>query len=190
MKKLLIALLFGAIATTTACSTDVHYDSLSTAVEIDISKIENDGYPITLHQRYQFDRDLYKLSGITVDEAWISDPEILPPEDVSVPDAESPDLSILRNMTLSLVDPQTTESNLWMSVTQIRLAGNAARLIDFIIGDSRDIRQFFDEFQQLEIEYHLTLEPAIVTMYWRNNCQFKDSCILRIPVAIQFKMEE
>jgi hypothetical protein len=93
-------------------------------------------------------------------------------------------------MTLSLVDPQTTESNLWMSVTQIRLAGNAARLIDFIIGDSRDIRQFFDEFQQLEIEYHLTLEPAIVTMYWRNNCQFKDSCILRIPVAIQFKMEE
>lgn len=190
VKKLIALLLSSVFAMTAACSTDVHYDSLSTSVEIDLSQIVNDGYPITLYQRYQFDRDLYKLSGISVDEAWISNPEILPPEDVSVNNAASPDLSILRNLTMSLVHPETRESTLWMSITQVRRTGNAARLIDFVIGENRDIRQYFDQFQQLEIEYHMTFEPSIVTMYWRNNCQFKENCILRIPVSIQFKMEE
>ncbi len=190
MKKLFAILLSSVFATTAACSTDVHYDSLSTSVEIDLSQITNDGYPMTLYQRYQFDRDLFKLSGISVDEAWISDPEIIPPPGLTVADASSPDLTILRNLTMSLVHPETRESTLWMSITQVRRTGNAARLIDFIIGEDRDIRQYFDPFQQLEIEYHMTLEPSIVTMYWRNNCQFQESCILRIPVSIQFKMEE
>ena len=190
MKKLLISLFLSTVAATTACSSDVHYDSLSTSVEIDISKLVNDGQPVTLYQRYQFDRDLVNLSAISVDEAWISNPEILPPEDVTIVNADSPDLSIIRNMILSLVDPQSKESNLWMSATQIRRTEDATRLVDFAIGNNQDLRRYFDQYQQLEIEYQLTLEPAIVTMYWRNNCQFRDECILRIPIAIQFKMEE
>ena len=185
MKKLALTLIMGAFALA-SCSTDTHYDSLSTSVEIDIAKIVNDGNPISIYQRYQFDRDLADLSAITVNEAWISSPEIVN-DDVAM---KSPDLAILRNITLSLIEPQTSDSTLWMSLTQLRRTNEVARLIDFTIDDESDIREYFDSYQQLEIEYHITLEPSIVTMYWRNNCDFSEPCTLRIPISIMFKMAE
>ena len=54
-----------------ACSSETHYDSISTVVTVDVTKAVEADQKVKVHHRFQFDRDLGPLQSMDLVEAWL-----------------------------------------------------------------------------------------------------------------------
>ncbi|MBQ9243751.1 MAG: hypothetical protein IJ165_11125 [Proteobacteria bacterium] len=180
MKKLVSLLFTFCIFTLmSACATETHYDSVSTTLQLDVAQLPLDGSEITVRQRFMFDRDLAMLSSMTLTEAWISAP------DMPVNDEFS--LDMLRSANIYLVESENAPSIYWLVVPNSKLNGRDAKFSEFNVGD---LRQYIDNYNQIELEITLSLEPYQVMRYWRDVCGMSKDCTLELPLSMQFKMED
>ena len=176
-----------------ACSSDTHYDSISTEITFNIPDLKNDGEPFTIHQRFQFDRDLVPLSSMTLEEAWLSSPVSDKWDDESLALVDNAyALNVIKSISIYIVKSEDEPPIYWLLVSPSRLVGKHALFSAFNVGSSPygDLRDYMDSSQQLEIEIELALEPYEVSRYWRDVCGMSETCIMKLPLSMQFKMEE
>ncbi len=189
VKKLLsLLILTFIIPLMCACSTDTHYDSVSTEITLDVPDLPYDGSSITVHQRFQFDRDLAPLTSMSLVEAWLTSPAI----DTDWSDEEnrqddSFSLDIVQSINISLVESEDSQPIFWMLIPSAQLHGTEALFNDFNVGD---LRQYIDDYQQLELEIEIRLEPYHIMRYWRDVCKMSKDCTIQLPLSMQFKMED
>ncbi len=169
-----------------ACSSETHYDSVSTYVAIDVAKALNSDQKLTLYHRFRFDRDVVPLQSMEIVEAWISSPEIY--------DADNPlakgvfSINLVREMNISIVDQNNSNTSIyWLTVEPSPDSPDQARFTEMNVGD---LRQYMSSEMKLEIKADVTLDTYRATQYWRDICQLGDACLSRLPLSMQFKMEE
>ena len=194
MKKLICSLSLTALCMLgmTACTTETHYDSVSTNISINVPNMPYDGSMMTIRERFQFDRDLSSISSMTLHEAWLSSPPDVQgsDEDARTDDAVLPvslSLDIVKTISISLVESENSPSVVWLVVPSSQLKGKDAIFSDFNVGD---LRQYMDSYQQLELEVEIALEPYHVMRYWRDVCGMSANCTINLPLSMQFKMED
>ncbi len=183
---------FGVFALS-ACSSDTHYDSISTEITFNIPELKNNGEPFKVHQRFQFDRDLEPLSSMTLEEAWISSPvsDLWDEESLALID-NNYTLDLIRSIHIYIVESEDDPPIYWLLVPAGKLTGKHALFSPFNVGGDKygDLRDYMDNFKQLEIEIELSLEPYEVSRYWRDVCNMSETCIMKLPLSMQFKMED
>ncbi len=182
-----------SVCALSACSSDVHYDSISTEITFNIPELKNDGEPFKIHQRFQFDRDLIPLSSMTLEEAWISSPVSDKWDDESLALVDNAfGLNVIKSINVYIVKSENEPAIYWLLVPPRQLTGKNALFSAFNVGSSTygDLRDYLDNYQQLEIEIELALEPYEASRYWRDVCDMSETCIMKLPLSMQFKMEE
>ncbi len=194
MKKLFLSLFILALGIPVlyGCSADTHYDSVSSDISINIAPEDNDGEPVVVRQRFQFDRDLTTVSSMTLYEAWLSSPTAGPRADREEVERidDSYTLDIVKSISVSIVEnDEDTEQKpvFWMMIPSSDLHHHHALFSEFNIGD---LRAFMDKYQQLEVEINIALEPYYAMKYWRDICSMSDTCTVTLPFSMQFKMED
>lgn len=172
-----------------ACSTDTHYDSVSTEITLNVPKMPYDGSSMTVRQRFQFDRDLMPLESMTLAEAWLSAPTISYSWDDEMKSRlnSSYSLDMVQSISISLIESEDAQPVFWMLIPATQLHGTDALFTEFNVGD---LRQYMDNHQQLELEIELKLEPYHVMKYWRDVCIMDKNCTIQLPLSMQFKMED
>ena len=188
MKKLIkLSFLVLCMSAFTACSVDTHYDSVSTYIEINVTENSLTGETIPIYQRFQFDRDLVPLESMSLESAWISAPDLV---DAPYNDSSEPfELNVLRDFSIQLVNPGEEESTTkWLSIFHpTELKGNDFQLHQFGVSD---LRTYLNEYQQLELQIKVDVEPYHLARYWRDVCHFSENCTMKIPLSMHFKMED
>lgn len=191
MKKLFLTIFLFAFSVPffMACSTDTHYDSVSTEISLFMEDIPKDGSPMTVHQRFQFDRDLLSINMMSLEEAWLVSPSV---SDVQSEEAQRLadngfTLDFVKSITISLIAPENEMPISWLTIPSVRLHDTEAVFYEF---DAGDLRNYVDDLQQLEISIDIAVEPYHAMRYWRDVCNKSDSCVVNLPLSMQFKMEE
>ena len=184
MKNLIKATIFAICSLgATACSVDTHYDSVSTHIDIDVAKLTNDGSEITVYQRFQFDRDLVPLEEMTLEEAWISAPDV-----ISDPMIRVFTLDMVRSLDIKVVPDGTEKQIPWLRFDASNASEWMYKQLETV--DEFDLRQYINSYQQLEIQINISLEPYQVTRYWKEICNFSDKCTISLPLSMYFKMAD
>lgn len=176
-----------------ACSSDIHYDSISTEITFNIPDLKNDGESFKIHQRFQFDRDLIPLRSMTLEEAWISSPVSDKWDEESLARVDNAySLNVIKSINIYIVKSENEPPIYWLLVSPSQLVGKHALFSAFTVGSSTygDLRDYMDNYQQLEIEIELALEPYEASRYWRDVCGMSETCIMKLPLSMQFKMED
>ena len=178
-----------------SCNTDLHYDSISTEITFNIPDLKNDGNPFVIHQRFQFDRDLEPLRSMKLEDAWLSSPVGDKWDEASLNKIDNAfSLDVVRSINIYVVKSENEPSIYWMLIPSSQLKGRHAVFTAFNVGGSKygDLRDYMDMSgsRQLEIEIELALEPYEVSRYWRDVCEMSETCIMKLPLSMQFKMEE
>ena len=173
-----------------ACETDMNYDAISTEISFDIAELKNNGEPFKIHQRFEFDRDLSTVSSMRLNEAWLSSPISGSWDEESIArinDVYS--LDVVKSIRIYLVTNDTVLEE-WMDIPSEYLTGKDAQFAFYEVGKNNygDLRDYLDANQQLEIEIDLALEPHEVSRYWRDVCDLSETCIMHLPLSMQFKM--
>ena len=189
--KNLVKLAFLAICmlAMTACSVDTHYDSVSTYVDINITEKAMTGDEITIYQRFQFDRDLVPLQTMELESAWISAPDLTGEILNEGVDPYSFTLNTLRLFKIQITTEDNEDPTPWLSgYDWYNLKGEHAQLDSS--GYVSDVREYIDDYQQLELQIVVTMDPYHVSRYWRDVCNFSEDCTIRIPLSMHFRMED
>lgn len=171
-----------------SCSSEVHYDSVSTTLEVDLTHPE-DYENVSIKQRYTFERNVSTISAMELDEAWLSSPMRIQKESPSEDsgDEASFDLEILKEIHITVYDPVSAEHILWLTVPYRALVGENVMFQEFDLGN---LTQYLDAARQLEIRIEMSLNTYHAMRYWRDACDFEASCTLKLPLSIQFRMED
>ena len=169
-----------------ACSSETHYDSVSTYATLDVAKALNSDQELSLYHRFHFDRDVVPLQSMELVEAWISSPEIY--------DADNPlakgefSINLVREMNISIIDQNNSNTAVyWLTVEPSSDSPDQARFTEMNVGD---LRAYMSSAMKLEIKIDVTLDTYQATRYWRDVCQLGDACVSRLPLSMQFKMED
>ncbi|MCL2326461.1 MAG: hypothetical protein FWC40_08225 [Proteobacteria bacterium] len=171
------------------CSTDTHYDSLSDSIAVALPKAPFDTQEVTILKRIQFDRDLVPLSNVSLVEAWLSAPGLVLPDAVGKPDATEPvafDLSLVKSISISIVETPKVPTILWLKILRAQPVENEL-MSEFNVGD---LRQYTDEYQRIELEIKLTLDPYHVMRFWRDVCGNVETCEAHLKFSMNFRMDE
>ena len=190
MKKAILTSMILALGIPFAsgCSTDTHYDSVSTSLHLKVTDIPKDGSTMKIRQRFHFDRDLAPLTSMNLAEAWISAPssddEWLDTENVWSGGEFT--LDIVQSVSVSLVDGEdASQSTMWLYVPSYELHDEHAIFTEYIMDD---LRTYLNNSQQLELEVEIAMEPYYVMHYWRDVCGMSEDCTITLPFSMQFKM--
>lgn len=169
-----------------ACSSETHYDSISTVVTVDVTKAVEADQKVKAHHRFQFDRDLGPLQSMDLVEAWLDTPTVMLQEG-SVTDGDPFNLGIIRDMGISIVDQNNGTKVFWLYVTPTPSTLDKARFSELNVGD---LRGFMTSAMKFEIEVNITLDTYQAMRYWRDICQMEEKCNVQLPFSMQFKMDD
>jgi len=177
MRRFLFSAILGLFAT--ACETSTHYDSISTTLDVDVAAaMQNAGEPAKVHQRYQFDRDLANVSSMSLESAWLASPFEKETEGQM-------GLRIVSDVQIFIVEADETRRS-WIKSAK-RKNVEEEELVDAQLGN---LQPYLDAYQQLEIETEITIDPFFGARYWRDVCGLADTCLLSIPLSMQFRMDD
>lgn len=188
MKKFIPFVLLGALsAAHFGCSSETHYDSISTEIAVDVYKAIETDKTLKLFHRFQFDRDLVPLHSMKLVEAWVDLP-VYPDEIQQKDDAGALNFEMIRDISISLVDPNGGASSVfWLYAAPSAASTEPSLFSEMNVGD---LRQYMNDEMKLDVEIRMTLDPYQAMRYWRDACKLEDSCRLIVPFSMQFKMED
>lgn len=170
------------------CTTDTHYDSVSTSLTLSVLDIPKDGSTMNIRQRFHFDRDLAPLTSMHLAEAWISAPSS---DDVWVEENNEwhtgdISLDIIKSVSVSLVSVEDSAvKEMWLYIPGHELHKENAIFTEYM---TDDLRAYLNLNQQLEIDVEIALEPYYVMSYWRDVCDMSEICHITLPFSMHFKM--
>lgn len=168
-----------------ACSSETHYDSVSTTFEVDLTKAIESSNKVTLHHRFTFDRDLSPLQSVELVEAWIE--ESTEPVQEDSAGGRACDLGIIRDIDISIVDQINGSRVYWLYVAPDSSTFEKALFSELNVGD---LRQYMSLTMTFEIEVAVTLDDYRTMRYWRDECKMEERCDVRLPFSMYFKMED
>lgn len=172
-----------------SCSTDIHYDAVTSNLVINVDEASTQSGTVTVRQRFVFDRDLVPLSSMTLTEAWISAPEL----DTSklacdaAGDCAGFDLSLIDSIGISLVESGSTDTTFWLFASPDSRTREAALFSEMNVGD---LRSYMGDTVYMELEIKIDPNEYHFLRYWRDYCGMSDDCQLAFPLSMQFKMED
>ena len=206
MKKLFLALLLFAVSIPCfmACSTDTHYDSVSTEIALRWNSHQTalqSGNKITLPQRFEFGRDLETISEMTLHEAWLVAPSVSTMQSEEQAERLVDNvftLDYVKAIEVALVDADKKQIP-WLTIPEERLHGSEAVFEELNVGNLRDYITFVknkndQDIPVIEISINVIVEPYHAVRYWSDVCKLEDTdsepCIAHLPLSMQFKMVE
>lgn len=168
-----------------ACSSETHYDSVSTTFKVDLAKAIESSNKVTLHHRFTFDRDLAPLQSVELVEAWIE--ESMAPDQENSVGGGTCDLGIIRDIDISIVDQINGSKVYWLYVEPDSSTLEKALFSELNVGD---LRQYMSSTMTFEIEVTVTLHDYHAVRYWRDECNMDETCNVQLPFSMYFKMED